>query len=437
MKKYGILLSVLLSLIVVSSACSPQNTAQTTPSRPKTTPAAKTARPPTKTPTPTEVVVHGTVRIWHSWDESEMPAFDQIVRGFNAIYPDVLFDVLYVPSQDLQARYTAEVGEGGGPNLLLGPAEWGLPLYDAGLVKDLTGDISTETLQALNQPASGAGHYKGALIGLPYSISGIVLYRNKDIITLPAHTFDELVTLAQTSTHGDKVGADLERSFFYSGGHLIGIGGQLMDANGQPAFNDAKGLEWTELLKDFEKAGPTTYYNDQDLDYFKAGKVGWIIDGTWNLGALADALGNDKLAIDPWPTYGSGRLAGYVLAENLYLNPHTAGNDLEATQKFIEYFLSAEAQAYLAEVGRIPANQTVVLADTTPNGKLIAQAITALAEGATYPVTPAMQIYNVNMDIALKSIFTGKVPAAQALQTANDEILKELSAAQTTPTPAP
>ncbi len=437
MKKYWILLSLLLSAVVALNACGSNAPAQTTPSFPQTSLTPKPTRRPTLTPTPTEFVLHGTVRIWHSWDETEMAALDQIVRGFTAIYPDVLFDVLYVPSQDIQVRYTSEVGEGVGPTLLLGPAEWGPSLYNAGLIKDLGGMASQDLLDSLNQPALGESRYKGTLLGLPYSISGIVLYRNADIITIPAKTFDELVTLAQTASNGDKVGADLERSFFYSGAHLNGLGGQLMDANGKPAFNDAKGLEWIEMLKEFEKAGPTNYFTDQDLDYFKAGRVGWIIDGTWNLGALADAISSDKLAIDPWPSFGNGHLSGYVMAEDLYLSPHSNGDDLAATQKFIEYFLSPAAQAHLAEVGRIPSANQVTLTDSTPNGKIIAQAMTALAGGTTYPITPAMQYYTVSMDVALRSILDGKTPSSQALQTANDDILAALSATPGTPTPAP
>ncbi len=88
-------------------------------------------------------------------------------------------------------------------------------------------------------------------------------------------------------------------------------------------------------------------------------------------------------------------------------------------------------------MGRIPAANQVTLTDSTPNGKIIAQAMTALAGGTTYPMTPSMQYYNVSMDIALRSILEGKTPSSQALQTANDDILAALSATPGTPTPAP
>jgi arabinogalactan oligomer/maltooligosaccharide transport system substrate-binding protein len=408
---------------------------QATPVLPPTVTYTPT-RLPTQTPTPTEFVLHGTVRIWHMWDETQLPALVQIIQNFRALYPDVSFDVLYVPSEDLLERYQSEAREGSGPSLLLGPAEWGPGLFDAGLVADLQTLANQALLGSLNQPALGAAYYKDALIGLPYTIQGVVLFRNKSIITINATTFEELITLAQTSTIGDEIGAYLERSFFYSGAHLNGIGGHLMDENGQPAFNNQKGIQWLELLSEFEQAGPTNFFTDEDLERFESDRIGWIIDGTWNLADMAQAIGPENLAIDVWPSYDDGHLAGYVRAENLYLNPRTADENLLATQRFIEYFLSPEAQAYLADVGLIPAASGVTLTDPI-NGPLITQAMIALATGVTYPVTPEMAIYNIQMDIALRAYFEGALSAEQALQTAQQAILDSLGQMQAEGTPTP
>jgi maltose-binding protein MalE len=382
------------------------------------------------------VVIGGTVSIWHSWDEASMPALVQIIAEFQQQYPNVLFDVLYVPAQDLQARFAEETRNGSGPTVLLGPAEWGPPLYDDGLIENLSGLVSEERLAALNQPALGEGIYADATIGLPVSLQGVVLYRNKDIITISASTFDELVTLAQTSTEGEVIGAILERSFFYSGGHLEGVGGQLMDANYQPAFNDARGLAWIEMLGRFAEAGPPNDFSDEDLERFKEGKVGWIIDGTWNMHNLAAAIGPEKLAIDPWPGYEDGRMSGYVMAENVYLSEAATPETRTAAVRFIDYLLSPEAQTHLAEVQRIPAVSGVTVDDPI-SGPLITQAMAALAGGATYPPVPQIAYYNLNLEIALRSIFLDGVAPSQALQTAEDAILADLQANFPTPTPTP
>lgn len=436
--KFAILQLLALLVLLLGSACGGRGTA--TPATPATAvPAAASATPappPTPIPTPTEVVIAGTISIWHSWDEASLPALVQIIAEFQQQYPNVLFDVLYVPAQDLQARFAQETSEGSGPTLLLGPAEWGPPLYDAGLIADLTGLVSQERLAALNQPALGAGIYRQATIGLPYSIQGVVLYRNKDILTITADTFDEMVTLAQTSTQGEVIGAILERGFFYSGGHLNGLGGRLMDDDFQPAFNDARGLRWIEMLKRFEEAGPPNDFSDADLERFKQGTVGWIIDGTWNLRSLAAAIGPEKLAIDPWPRYEDGRMSGYVLAENIYLSAQAAPEARLAASRFLEHLLSPAAQTHLGEVGRIPAVSGVAITDPIL-GPLIVQAMAALAGGATYPPIPQTTYYNLNLEIALRSILLEGAPPQQALQTAAEAIRADLQQSLPAASPAP
>jgi maltose-binding protein MalE len=276
--------------------------------------------------------------------------------------------------------------------------------------------------------------YKEGIIGIPYAIQGVVLYRNKEIVTLSPRSFDELITLAQAATQGEEVGAVLERSFFYSGAHLNGIDGQWMDSNGMPTFNNERGLAWIELLRSFEQAGPVNFLTDQDVEYFESGRVGWIIDGTWNMQNLADAIGVEKLAIDSWPPCEYGRLSGFVLSENLYLSILAEGNNQEAAVRFIEYFLSPQAQNFLATVGRVPAIKDIQLmnSDTNP---LILQAMTALSAGIAYPVLPIVTIYDMNIDIALRAIFEEGMTSTQALQNAQEAILTTIQQDQATPNP--
>jgi arabinogalactan oligomer/maltooligosaccharide transport system substrate-binding protein len=426
---------VLLTAFLASCTLFPSS--QPAPAQSATQPPTATHPiQPSDTPFPTPTVVQGTVSIWHSWPEDDVPALAQIRAGFSALYPNVLFDITYIPPEDLRRAYEVETLNGNGPALLLGPAEWGPYLYDVGLVSDLSDLVNQELLNSLNKPALANARYKGALIGLPYALEGIVLYRNKDLMTVRANTFEEMTALAQAATQGEVVGAVLERSFLYSGAHLAGLGGTWMDENGLPTFNDAAGLAWLDLLTSFSDVGAVTFLSDSDLQVFKDGKAGWIIDGTWNLQELAQSIGADNLAIDPWPSVGQGSLSGFVFSENLYLSPKVEGIHRTAAQKFIEYFFSAEAQSRLAQVGRIPA-ATGIRLDASMNGSMIAEAMAALAGGTPYPLHPGAQIYATQMDFALKGYFEEKTPPEQTLQQAYLAILNAINALQLTPTPAP
>jgi ABC-type glycerol-3-phosphate transport system substrate-binding protein len=381
--------------------------------------------------------VQGTVSIWHAWPEDQVPALVQIIADFQFLYPNVLFDVTYMPVEELRRYYELQTIDGNGPGLLFGPADWGPSLYEANLIRDF-GEIANEDLlNTLNPPGLRAGRYQDTLISLPYAVYGVVLYRNKDIMTIRADTFDELLTLAQAATQGQVFGAILERSFLYSGGHLAGLGGQWMDENGLPTFDSEEGRQWLELLDALEQAGPPSFLGDEDLQAFKDGRVGWIIDGTWNLAQLIQAVGPAKLAIDPWPAYGEHNLAGFVWAESIYLSPEAEGIQLVATQKFVEYFLSPAAQSKLAQVGRIPAVSGVTLSNAM-NGPLIAEAMQALAGGTTYPLRPEVNIYNAQIDSFLRLYFEQEQPNPDStIQQAFNAILNAVSSLQMTATPVP
>jgi arabinogalactan oligomer/maltooligosaccharide transport system substrate-binding protein len=378
---------------------------------------------------PPEEEVMGTVSLWHAWKESEIPGLNNVIAAFQEKHPDVQFDLLYVPHEDLQGKYETAAATGGGPVVLIGSADWGPGWYDAELVSDVTAFTTTPFLASINEAALGAVKYKGALVGLPQTIKGVVMFRNPSIVAEAPATYDDLVAAAQAATAGDTVGANLEQGFFFSAGHLDGIGGQLMDRDGTPMFNDEKGVEWLNLLNSFKDAGPVEYYTDNDVNLFKAGKAGLIIDGTWNMSGLVEAVGAENVVIDPWPAVGDeGHLSGYVQTENIYLNANAEGDDQMAGWKFMEFFLSPEAQAMLADVGHIPAVAGVEVTDP-----LMLQAVEAFAGGVAFPVIPEMGAYWESMDTALKSVFDEGADPAEALQTAFDSVtakIEEIRAGQ-------
>lgn len=416
----------ILALLVVASlfvaSCRPTPTPQA-PTAPPSQPTQPPAEATKAEVVPTEVkeeAVAGTVTLWHAWKENEIASLNEVIAAFQAKYPDVQFNVLYVPFDDLRGKFETAAATGGGPTVLIGAADWGPALFDAELIADIYPFTNAPFLASINAAALGAVKYKGALIGLPQTIKGVVMYRNTAIIPEAPATWEDLVAAAKAATQGDVVGADLERGFFFSAAHLNGIGGQLMDKDGNPLFNNEKGVEWLKLLNSFSEAGPTEYYTDNDVNLFKAGKAGIIIDGTWNMASLAEAIGADKLAIDPWPSYGDGHLSGYVQTENIYLGANATGDDQRAAWKFMEFFLSPEAQALLADptkAGHIPAVMEVKVTDP-----LMLQAVKAFELGTAFPVIPEMGAYWGPMDTALKSVFDEGADPAAVLQTAFDSI---------------
>ncbi len=407
-KKLWFVISLLLIASMVLAACAP-----------KATPTPEATEPPSPTqaaaPTEGKAKLTGTITLWHALKEGEIEGLNAVISAFQEQNPDVQFDVLFVPFDDLRGKFETAASTGGGPTMLIGAADWGPALFDAELTADLGPMADLAFLQGINQAALGSVRYKDALVGLPLGLKGVVMYRNTSIIPEPAADFEDLVAKAQAATQGDVVGADLEYGFFFAAAHLNALGGQLMDAQGNPAFNDEKGVEWLTMLNRFKEAGPTEYYTDNDVNLFKAGKAGIIIDGTWNLSGLADAIGADNLAIDPWPA----GMSGYVQNDNIYLSANAEGADKDATWAFMQFLLSKEAQKLMAEnnSGFIPAALGVEVPD-----RLRQEAVAAFEGGTAFPVIPEMGAYWGPMDTALKSVFDEGADPAYALGQAFNSI---------------
>jgi arabinogalactan oligomer / maltooligosaccharide transport system substrate-binding protein len=359
-----------------------------------------------------------TVRIWHSWSESEVVVLEDVLQAFQKVYPNVYFDVLYIPFDDMLRNFRAAAYRGAGPSILLAPAEWGPQLYNDGLVAAVDDLAVPAFLERINPAALDSARYRGALISLPHAIrNGVIMYRNRQIIPNAPVTFSDLVTAAKEATRGGRVGAYLERGYFYSAGHLAGLGGRLMDENGTPTFNDPRGLAWLNLLVEFEQAGPVSFNTNRDLDLFKSGRVGIIFDGTWSRESLAKAIGEENLVIDPWPAYGNGRLSGYVQADNIYLTTRAVGDERYASLQFFGFMLAPEVQAVLTRANHIPA-----LIDVQVEHDWMRPVMRALQGGTAFPTHPNANLYWDPLETAMGFVFSKSALPAPALQQANDTI---------------
>lgn len=379
---------------------------------------------PQGTPTATEnpaLGVKGTVTLWHSWNGNESASLIDIIAAFQDKYPNVQFDVLYLPFNDLRARFESAASTGGGPTVLIAPPEWAHVFYSAGLTSELSSMAKRDLLSKIHPVALEAARYQDYLIGIPYTIQGSVMFRNKSIIPTSPETLGDLIEKSTAATSGDVIGLDFEAGPFFSIPHLAACDGKLMEDNGDPAFNNEAGVCWLNIIKSFKEAGlPVEVNSDNDTNLFKAGRAGTIVDGTWNMENLAAAIGNDNLVIDPWPRTERGHMSGYVQTELLMLNANAVSEDAAAGWKFIEFFVSPEAQALLADptkAGYIP-----VITGIDIKNPLVSEAYRALSDGIAYPGVPEIDAYWVPLESAIKSVVEQGRDPGEALQQAEDEV---------------
>jgi maltose-binding protein MalE len=369
---------------------------------------------PETTPTSSEIVI----TFWHSMEGDGLLALREILLGFQRQESDIQVNLVYIPHDDLLDQYFFATDRGEGPSIILGSGEWVPTLYDLEASLDLTSSISNELQSRINRPTMEIVSYRDSIVGLPFTISGGVLFRNASIVAETPESFDALITAAREVTSGEILGAYLERGSLYAFPQITACEGSLLYPNGYPAFNNQAGICWLELLESFNDAGAVANNSDDDLFRFMAGGVGIIIDGTWNLKLLVDALG-DQLVIDPWPDYKNSHLSGFVWSESLYINPNLGADELNAARIFSHYLLSQEAQQKLSEYGYIPA-----ITDLKAGNLLLSQAIEALQQGTPYPVQPEFKLYFAPLSNAFQAVFKEGIDAGDALESAANEIIE-------------
>ncbi|MEJ2512701.1 MAG: extracellular solute-binding protein [Anaerolineales bacterium] len=324
-----------------------------------------------------------TISLWHSMKDSEIAAMTgTIIPAFQEKYPNVQVELLFTPDNDLRGKFETAVSTGEGPDILVGHDDWGPAFYDALLAADVS-DVLADYGESINAAAVAEGSYAGVQVGVPYSLKGVVMYRNTDIMPEAATDVADLLTKAAAANSGDVYGFVGETGPFFAMGHLHKTG-DLMTPEGDPKFNSAAGVAWMEMLKSFDTVGPTSQDDDNDVNLFKLGKAGVIIDGAWNIGAFTD-LG-DVVVIDPWPE----GMSGFVQSSYIFLYANVTGDQATAAKAFMGFLLTTEAQAafYEADPAFIPANSQVEVTDP-----LRQQAMAAFDGGVGFVTIPEMGAY--------------------------------------------
>jgi arabinogalactan oligomer/maltooligosaccharide transport system substrate-binding protein len=366
----------------------------------------------------------GTVTVWHSVNDTEFEAVNRIIDAFQSTYPQVKVDIQAV-NGDLIPRYNEDLAAGRGPSVIIAPGIQLTSLFSAGKVARLDRLIDPNILTSLQDKALQEVHYHGALVSLPFQMDGIVMYRNKKIFPTAPKTFNDLLEMAakinQPGGNNPTYGTYLDYSFYFTGAHLFGLGGKLMDDKGFPAFNNETGQKWMQLVTTFVKMGPVSNNGIDAATAFENGNVGITFDDSTNLSNFEDAIGGENLAVDPWPTYSGGHLSGFLQTLDLALNPQTKKEDLQASLAFITFFVSPEAQDILASNQHIPVAKSFQASDA-----LLLRTARILQSNTPFPVEPSFSQYFGPMNNALNDVMQGKASIPDALNTAEEAILAAL-----------
>jgi maltose-binding protein MalE len=370
----------------------------TSTSSPVPTPTKIIATPePTSTELP---VVQGEVSIWLDWKPKELEILNSHLEAFQDSFPGIQISVSYYPTEELLDRYVAAVLEGQEPTVLIGPVDWSAQLIKEGAVRDVHGRITEDFLDTFNPVALDGIAFAQSIYGLPISMDGILLYRNRSLASASPDLLSDLVGVAQALDGQDLIGIQLDLGFLQTGAFLQSCNGELMNLEGELSLTYKAGECWLNILQQFRQAGPVTLNTDEDLLKFEAGQAAWLVDGSWNSSRIVEALGKDNVSIDPWPVYSptGNVLYGYARSRDIFFSTTAEEQDFDAAWILARYLLTPEVQEDFASA---TSGQNVPVLKSLPTTeRWLQELMVAIAMDVPLPRFPEFNIFVEHLETA-------------------------------------
>lgn len=405
-----------------------------------------------------------TIRVWIDDEEGEY--MEAVIAEFNKVYPNIIVEHQHMGSVDARERLKTFGPSGNGADVFQFPHDhlaqavledlvYALPTATKTLLESrahqLGLDIATlfydENAKSFDPASPNAVE---RLYAVPMSIESIGLFYNKDLVTTPATTMEQIVTEAQAwnavvvddgsgQTRAQKGLYYLNTSShwadsyfmqgFYSAFNFTPFGPTLDNPNQVGFANAVNALTYFQNTLKPITTGTGGHNSVTGGANFEAGLVPYIIAGPWNHEGYENAGLNYGVAQmptingQPMKTFAGAMMAAvYKYSENK-----------EAAIKFVEFLNSDVAMALQYEYKtKLPALKTDLLANiegVADDEKLMAMAV-QLQTSIPMPTIPQVTYYWGPGETMLQAIWNNNVVPLTAAQQAEQsyQVLAGLSA---------
>ena len=333
--------------------------------------------------------VGGEIRVLSNWSGSEGEAFQAVVDGFEAAYPDVAVTIDTVPFDQTQAAITQQYAAGNAPDAAVALPGIVRQLSAQGLLMDLdavwddweeAGEYN-DSLRAIVEGTDGvaeAVYFKG-------NVNGLVWYdRAKTTaagLTVPPATWSDftgtLDAVAATGAAPFSVGAqDVWLPTQWVDPVLLNVAGA--DAyselqRGEIAWDDPRIVEGftvlSGLIGDYWPADALdTGFSDETCGWV-TGEHEFAFNGAFVNGIVpscdADLVPGEDYTFFTLPPYTGEGTPAQAVSGDLFVGAKDSDNPV-ATRAFLEYLGSVEGQSIWAEKGGYIAPNMKVPSDVYP-----------------------------------------------------------------------
>lgn len=429
--KLFIVLSVLLTMGILLSACAPAATPTATEA--PTTAAATVA--PTTAPTAAPTAAPVTIRYWNTHSDAEAAQLDKVIAAFEAANPGITVEATRYAYNDFKTALTTAIAGGDAPDVARLDIIWVPQFASQGALMQLDGalpDFDAISKDVFPGPLS-TNKWQGHYYGLPLDTNTTVLIYNKDMFT--AAGLSVPTTVADFATDACKLTDSAKGVYgFAEGGTYFWapaplfytMGGKVTDDAITTATGYVNGPEsvaaFTMMKNLYDKGcmSPNLLGGGIATDAGSgSGKYAMIIDGPWMTDIYKSNYPNFNYgyALVPAGANGSSSVVG---GEDIVILD--GSKNKEAAEKWVDYLMSPDVQKEFAQVGVMPTRSSLTGDASLPAyfGVFMQQLSTAQAR----TVSPKWD----DMDTAINNAFQRMLKGDQTVQAALDQAATEINA---------
>lgn len=387
-----------------------------------------------------------------------------MVPEFNKHYPNIKVTIDGVPYVELLAKSMLDAtGPSPTYDIIIADDPWVPQLAEVGALLDLKSEEAAGWTEAgydwddFNAAPLAAGEWKGVQYGVPLRSNMLMMFTNKALYEkagLPAPTpeltwdefFEQAPKLVQDTNGDGTVDAWAIDTYFVREPLTPTIwqtimnsnGGQLLDENGKPAFNNEIGiaaLETHKRLLEFAPTGAVSHGFSESLQAFRQGLVATMFNwGSVFKGSAIDekttTLKPEQVGIQVLPVGSTGAGAHRGIWNGTV---SSKSENKQAAWTVIQWLSSKEGEVWhAANLGVFPARKSTLAA--TPSEEWLVPVFDALQQAYDAAETGKMwRIRHPRSDAAQQILadevaraMAGQVSAAEALQVAAEKIEKVL-----------
>ncbi len=341
------------------------------------------------------------------WESTGGP--DEFIRQAGQRYtdknPNVTIKYVNVELDDTSAQIALDGPAGVGPDLFVAPHDKIGQLAEGGhiqkarnpeLIRDRALDVCADAVT-----------YKGEMYGYPVAAETYALFYNKDLISSPPETFDELIEFCKKYNNGDKYGLMFDvANAYYTIIFATKDGNRPLsdtDAASIGLNNDkaVEGMTYFQNLRksilDVPSADLTTAVADEA---FRNGSSAMHITGPWNVATYTDAGINFGVAPIPSLPGEDTPPASFSGTRTMFVSSYS--NNQNEAADFAEFLMSDEMQKLRYELTEAIPSVELELDDEHIDGFM-----EQLEYSYAMPSIPAMSKFWDAMNSASANIWDG------------------------------